>query len=86
MNMQGMFNPFNSSTSGGGGGGGGGFTPTERQLDAMNSGITADDVLQISTNATNITNLQLSITDINSDIEELRQLIGDINTVLEEVL
>lgn len=30
MNMQGMFNPFNSSTSGGGGGGGGGFTPTER--------------------------------------------------------
>ena len=69
MNMQGMFNPFNSSTSGGGGGG---FTPTERQLDAMNSGITADDVLQISTNATNITNLQLSIIDINSDIEELR--------------
>lgn len=69
MNMQGMFNPFNSSTSGGGGGG---FTPTERQLDAMNSGITADDVLQISTNATNITNLQLSITDINLDIEELR--------------
>lgn len=86
MNMQGMFNPFNSSTSGGGGGGGGGFTPTERQLDAMNSGITADDVLQISINATNITNLQLSITDINSDIEELRQLIGDINAVLEEVL
>ena len=83
MNMQGMFNPFNSSTSGGGGGG---FTPTERQLDAMNSGITADDVLQISTNATNITNLQLSITDINLDIEQLRQLIGDINAVLEEVL
>lgn len=83
MNMQGMFNPFNSSTSGGGGGG---FTPTERQLDAMNSGITADGVLQISTNAINITNLQLSITDINSDIEELRQLIGDINAVLEEVL
>ena len=82
MNMQGMFNPFNSSTSGGGGG----FTPTERQLDAMNSGITADGVLQISTNAINITNLQLSITDINSDIEELRQLIGDINAVLEEVL
>lgn len=83
MNMQGMFNPFNSSTSGGGEGG---FTPTERQLDAMNSGITADGVLQISTNAINITNLQLSITDINSDIEELRQLIGDINAVLEEVL
>lgn len=85
MNMQGMFNPFNNST-GGGGGGGGGFTPTSKQLEAMNSGITANDVLQIRTNATNITNLQLSIVDINSDIEELRQLIGDINAVLEEVL
>jgi hypothetical protein len=38
----------------------------------MNSGITANDVLQIGTNATNITNIQLAITDINSDIEELR--------------
>lgn len=85
MNMQGMFNPFNNST-GGGGGGGGGFTPTSKQLEAMNSGITANDVLQIGTNATNITNIQLAITDINSDIEELRQLIGDINTVLEGVL
>lgn len=85
MNMQGMFNPFNNSTSGGGGGGGG-FTPTSQQLEAMNSGITANDVLQISTNATNITNLQLSIVDINSDIEELRQIIGNINAVLEEVL
>lgn len=84
MNMQGMFNPFNNSTSGGGGGGG--FTPTSKQLEAMNSGITANDVLQINTNATNITNLQLSITDINSDIEELRQLIGDINAALEEMI
>lgn len=84
MNMQGMFNPFNNSTSGGGGGSS--FTPTSKQLEAMNSGITANDVLQINTNATNITNLQLSIVDINSDIEELRQLIGDINAVLEEVL
>ena len=76
------FNPL----SGGGKGGSSGFTPTKKQLDAMNSGITVDGVAQINTNATNITNIQLSITNINSDIEELRQLIGDINAVLEEVL
>lgn len=33
---------------------GGGFTPTEEQLTAMNSGITATDVQQIDTNKTNI--------------------------------
>ena len=56
----------------GGGGGGGGFTPTDAQLDAMNSGITAEDVEQIDTNKNNISLLQ--------------QTIGDINTVLEGVL
>lgn len=76
------FNPL----SGGGKGGGGGFTPTKKQLDAMNSGITAEGVAQINTNATNITNLQLSIVDINSDMGELRQLIGDINAALEEMI
>lgn len=75
------FNPLS-----GGGKGGGGFTPTSKQLEAMNSGITANDVTQINTNATNITNLQLSITNINSDIEELRQLIGGINAALEEMI
>lgn len=54
------------------GGGGGGFTPTETQLAAMNSGITSTDVAQIETNKNNISSLQ--------------QTIGDINTVLEEVL
>lgn len=34
--------------------GGGGFTPTEAQLAAMDSGITAAGVQQISTNETNI--------------------------------
>lgn len=77
---------FNPLSGGGKGGGGGGFTPTKKQLEAMNSGITANDVTQINTNATNITNLQLSITNINSDIEELRQLIGDINAALEEMI
>ena len=51
---------------------GGGFTPTAEQLAAMNSGITAEDVAQISTNENNILSIQ--------------QTIGDINSVLEEVL
>jgi hypothetical protein len=40
------------------GGGGGGFTPTQSQLDAMNSGITEERVEQIATNETNISNQQ----------------------------
>lgn len=44
--------------NGEGGGGGGGFTPTQEQLDAMNSGITSEDVEQISTNQNNISSLQ----------------------------
>lgn len=39
------------------GGGGSSFTPTEEQLTAMNSGITATDVEQINTNKTNISTL-----------------------------
>lgn len=54
------------------GGGGGGFTPTQTQLDAMNSGIDSTKVAQIATNTTDISNIQ--------------QTIGNINTVLEEVL
>ena len=38
--------------------GGGGFTPTEEQLAAMNSGITAEDVAQIGSNENNILSLQ----------------------------
>lgn len=37
---------------------GGGFTPTAEQLAAMNSGITAEDVAQISTNENNISKQQ----------------------------
>ena len=55
-----------------GGAASGGFTPTEQQLAAMNSGITAEDVEQIGINKTNISSIQ--------------QTIGDINSVLEEVL
>lgn len=55
-----------------GGGGGGGFTPTQTQLDAMNSGIDSTKVEQIETNKNNILSIQ--------------QTIGNINTVLEEVL
>ena len=45
---------LNKIVENGGGGGGGGFTPTDAQLDAMNSGITSEDVEQISTNKNNI--------------------------------
>lgn len=44
-----------------GGGGGGGFTPTTAQLAAMNSGITSEDVEQISTNENNISTVQTSL-------------------------
>jgi len=54
------------------GGGGSGFTPTQEQLDAMNSGIDSTKVAQIETN--------------KNDISTIQQTIGDINTVLEEVL
>ena len=53
-------------------GGGGGFTPTDAQLTAMNSGIDSTKVEQIGSNTTNISSIQ--------------QTIGDINSVLEEVL
>ena len=38
-------------------GGSSGFYPTDAQLNAMNSGITATDVAQIGTNETNISSL-----------------------------
>lgn len=44
------------------GGGGGGFTPTQSQLDAMNSGITEERVEQIATNENNISSEQAKTT------------------------
>lgn len=41
-----------------GSGGGGGFTPTQAQLDAMNSGIDGTKVAQIETNKNNISKQQ----------------------------
>ena len=52
--------------------GSGGFTPTQTQLDAMNSGIDSTKVAQIATNT--------------SDISAIQATIGNINAVLEEVL
>ena len=49
---------------------GGGFTP--EQWAAINSGITSTDVNQITTNA--------------NDISDIQTTIGNVNTVLEEVL
>ena len=47
------------------GGGGGGFTPTTAQLAAMNSGITAEDVAQITTNENNISSEQAKTTGMS---------------------
>ena len=44
------------------GGSGSGFEPTDAQLDAMNSGITSEDVEQISTNKNNISSEQAKTT------------------------
>ena len=52
-------------------GGGGGFTPTQAQLDAMNSGIDSTKVAQIATNTTDISGIQDTIGDINSILEEV---------------
>lgn len=48
--------------SSGGGGGGSGFTPTQEQLDAMNSGIDSGKVTQITTNKNNISSEQAKTT------------------------
>lgn len=48
---------------GAGGGGGSGFTPTQEQLDAMNSGIDSEKVAQIETNENNILSIQEGLTD-----------------------
>ena len=44
-------------------GGGGGFTPTQAQLDAMNSGIDSTKVGQIATNADDIDQLETDLAD-----------------------
>ena len=49
----------------GGGGGGGGFTPTQEQLDAMNSGATTEKIEQIETNKNNISSEQAKTTGMS---------------------
>ena len=51
------------------GGGGGGFTPTQAQLDAMNSGIDTTKVAQIETNKNNILSLQQQVGYANTELE-----------------
>ena len=48
-----------------GGGGSGGFTPTQPQLDAMNSGIDSTKVAQIETNKTNISTVKTDVDTLN---------------------
>ena len=57
---------LNKIVENGGGGGGGGFTPTDEQLAAMNSGITAEDVEQIDTNKNNISTEQQKTTGMSA--------------------
>ena len=56
------------------GGSGSGFEPTDAQLDAMNSGITSEDVEQISTNKNNISSIQEEQVVQNREIATLREI------------
>ena len=56
------------------GGSGSGFEPTDAQLDAMNSGITSEDVEQISTNKNNILSIQEEQVVQNREIATLREI------------
>ncbi len=59
---------------GAGGGGGSGFTPTQEQLDAMNSGIDSAKVAQIETNKNNIL-LKANTSDVNTATANLQAQI-----------
>lgn len=59
-----------------GGGGGGGFTPTQTQLDAMNSGITSGGVAQIGTNTNNILLIQTLTQGIDSTGNDFIEING----------
>ena len=61
------------------GGGGGGFTPTDAQLDAMNSGIDSAKVTQIETNKTNILT-KANTSDVNTATANLQAQINNIIT------
>lgn len=64
---------------GGGGGGGGGFTPTQAQLDAMNSGIDSEKVAQIETNESNIL-LKANTSDVTTATANLQAQIDELIT------
>ena len=72
---------LNKIVENGGGGGGGGFTPTQAQLDAMNSGITSEDVEQISTNKNNISALDTNTTLLKNTITTIRFSQGVTRTI-----
>ena len=65
-----------SKMCGSDGGGGGGFTPTDAQLAAMNSGITAE---RLETDETNIL-LKANTTDVNAAMSNLQAQINQIIT------
>lgn len=55
------------------GGGGGGFTPTDEQLAAMNSGITAE---KLTTDENNISSLQTTTQGIDSTGDNFIEING----------
>ena len=58
--------------------GGSGFTPTSEQLEAMNSGITAEYVEMIINNASDISAIQQTIGDINTALTNINTALGGV--------
>jgi hypothetical protein len=71
-NMGELYDILKASGLRGGAGGGGGFTPTQEQLDAMNSGIDSEKVAQIATNETNI------LSNLNADLQVRKNIDNNI--------
>lgn len=69
-NFEEITNKINEIIDVAGGGGGSGFEPTQQQLDAMNSGATANKINKIATNETNISSLQTNKLDKLTDAGE----------------
>lgn len=54
------------------------FTPTQAQLDAMNSGIDSTKVAQIATNASDISALQTQMGDVNTALTNINTALGGV--------
>ena len=76
-----LYNILKASGLRGGAGGGSGFTPTQEQLDAMNSGIDSTKVAQIETNRTNILSIQGEVQNANITLTNMNgYAVGTVKT------